>query len=121
MRRWAAPSFFLLPPPSSSYSSHEDPRPLQPPSLQPPPIQAPPPPVQVRHSALTRSTTMARSSVFPSSSTKPSARDHFPQTTESLGGGIPALGTWVTMARTLQEATMTPETMSSLATQWPEL
>ena len=79
---------------------------------------------------------MARSSAFPSSSMKPSARDHFPQTIESLGGGIQALGTWVTMARTLQEATMTvggrvfdrfmilfvqPETMSSLATQWQGL
>ena len=79
---------------------------------------------------------MERSSAFPSSSMKPSARDHFLRTTESLGGGIQALGTWVTMAKTSQEATMMvgwnisnqvlillfqPETMSSLATQWQGL
>ena len=50
---------------------------------------------------------MAKFSVFPSSSMKPSARDRFPRTTESLGGVIQALGTRVTMARTSQEATMT--------------
>ena len=49
---------------------------------------------------------MVKFSVFPSSSMKPSALDRFLRTTESLGGAILALGTRVTMARTLQEATM---------------
>ena len=78
---------------------------------------------------------MAKSSAFPSSSMKPSAQDHFPRTTESLGGETRALATWVTMVKTSQGATMMvggkisnqvriffqPETMSSLATQWQGL
>ena len=78
---------------------------------------------------------MAKSSAFPSSSMKPSGLDNFLRTTESLGEGIQASGTWVTMGKTSQEATMMvggkisnqvmiffqPETMSSLASQWQGL
>jgi len=117
----------LSPPPAVAdvWGMMEEPQPLrlQPPSLHPPPIPVDPlpPPVKGQPNAPMRSTTMVKFSVFPSSSMKPSALDRFLRTTESLGGAILALGTRVTMARTLQEATMMPETMSSLATQWQEL